>query len=99
MDHDPGAVVSAAAMQTMRGTAQVTVSFGMSVPDFETTAEYAGVVDFDADLCRLTGQPDGTAAAMAFEGPIAYMRLRGRTLDLDKGHSRHAQHVRSAVGP
>lgn len=78
MDRDAGAVVLAAATQTMRGAAHVTLSFAMSVPElteFERITELLGVVDFDSDRCRLHGQPsDGAAAAMAFEGPVAYVR-------------------------
>ena len=74
MEHDARALISAAALQTMRGTAQVTLSFGMSVAECDTFAEYVGVVDFGADRCRLDQQPYEGAEAMAFEGPVSYVR-------------------------
>lgn len=87
MDREAGALVSAAALQTIRGAAQVTLSFGMSVPEFETTAELVGVVDFDADRCRLDRQSDEAAAAMAFEGPVSYMRRADGRWTWTKGAS------------
>jgi hypothetical protein len=74
MDRDAGAVVLAAAMQTMRGGAHVTLSCGMSVPEFEGNAQYVGIVDFDGDRCRLDGQADAAAQAMAFDGPVSCTR-------------------------
>lgn len=74
MGHDARALISAAALQTMCGAAHVTLSFGMSVPECDTTAEYVGVVDFGADRCRLDQQPYEGVEAMAFEGPVSYMR-------------------------
>lgn len=74
MARDAGAVVGAAAMQTMRGRAHVTVAVRMSVPEFEGNAQYVGIVDFDGDRCRLDGQADAAGEAMAFNGPVAYTR-------------------------
>ena len=74
MNRDAGAVIVAAAIQTMRGQAQVELSYGMSVPEFEGDFQYVGIADFDADRCRLDGQADQGAEAMAFEGSVFYTR-------------------------
>lgn len=87
MDSDAGAVVSAAAMQTMRGGAHVTVSWQMSVPEFEGKDQYVGLVDFDGDRCRLDGQADPAAQALAFEGPVSYTRQADGRWTWTKGAS------------
>jgi hypothetical protein len=74
MDRNAGAVVMAAAMQTMRGSAHVALRWRMSIPEFEGAALYVGIVDFDRDRCRLDGQGDAAGEALAFDGSTSYMR-------------------------
>lgn len=73
-----GEAVLAAATRTMRGGAQVDVRVQTSVPAFEALSEYAGVVDFDSDRCRLDGErqvaDELAPASMILDGSTTYMR-------------------------
>ncbi len=73
-----GEAVSAAAMRTMRGGAQVGLKVHTSVPDFEGLSEYSGVVDFDMDRCRLDGEShiagETAPESAILDGPTTYTR-------------------------
>jgi hypothetical protein len=75
-----GEAVSAAATRTMRGGAQVGLRVQTSVPDFEALSEYAGVVDFDSDRCRLDGESHvaGETApdSIILDGSTTYPRVQ-----------------------
>ncbi len=77
MAGDPGAVVSAAAIRTMRGSARVTLTGRVSVPEYDGDNEYVGIVDFGSDRCRLdpaASGGEGAKAPMMCDGSVLYMR-------------------------